>query len=138
MAAIEEPTGIMTVLARGKGWKWLLIACLGGLFLVTEAFAHGSTPRFLSPDRDAIVSENIKVHIQKVHRKKFPYVHTSVRNASTSVEKWSGLIPLSSVGYEQTIDVTGWEPGRYVIETKFLGDIVEHTQKRWITVVQPE
>ena len=75
----------------------------------------------------------MRVHIQKVHQH-FPYVHIAVRKASGEAELWSGLVPVSDAGYEQAISVEGWEAGDYIIEAQFLGDFVEQTHRRLVTV----
>ena len=114
-----------------------LFVFLSGLFLAAQVLAHGTHATFISPDKGALVSGALIVHIEKVPHP-FPYVHITVRNTTTEDEKWSGLVPSGDAGYAQTIDLEGWEAGSYVIEAQFLGDIVEQTQKRFITVGMPE
>ena len=114
-----------------------LLIFLGGLFLATQVLAHGTHARFISPDEGALVSTNLKVHIEKV-RHPIPYVQIKVRNIATGYEKWAGLVPASDAGYVQAIDVAGWEAGSYVIEAQFLGDIVEDTYRRSIVVGAPQ
>ena len=114
-----------------------LLVCLVGLLQISQALAHGTHATFIMPGEGAAVSTDLNVLIKKVPQP-FPYVHIRVRNRTTGIEKWSGLVPPSGDGYAQIISVEKWESGPYVIEAQFLGDIVEQTQERSITVGTPE
>ena len=114
-----------------------LLACLFGLSLVNGAVAHGTHARFISPAKGAVISGALNVRIEKTPHP-FPYVHITVRNATTENEEWSGLVPPGDTGYAQTINVEEWEAGSYVIEAQFLGDVVEQVRQRFITVGMPE
>ena len=96
--------------------------------------AHGAHATFISPGNHAQVSGEMLVHVKKLSTP-IPYAHITVRNVSTGVEQWSGLVAESHAGYTQTIELGGWAAGPYDIETQFVGDIVEQVQRRRVTVV---
>ena len=98
------------------------------------AQAHGAHATFISPDNRAPVSGDMLVHIKKLSTP-VPYTHLTVRNVSTGIEQWSGLVPESHDGYSQRIELDDWAAGSYDIEAQFVGDIVEQVQRRRVTVV---
>lgn len=96
--------------------------------------AHGAHVTFISPDNRAPISGDLLVHIKKL-AKPVPYAHLTVRNVTTGIEEWSGLVAESHAGYTQRIELDGWATGPYDIEVQLVGDIVEQVQKRRVTVV---
>lgn len=101
---------------------------------VSPAQAHGAHATFISPGNRAQVSGDMLVHVKKLSAP-IPYAHITIRNVSTGVEQWSGLVAESHAGYTQTIELDGWAAGPYDIETQFVGDIVEQVQRRRVIVV---
>lgn len=121
-----------------------IVFLITGLFLGSQALAHGTHARFLAPQPGEATTGSVKVHIDETP-KSFPYVHLTIRRQlalltapvakrKAGKELWSGLVPLSEAGYVQALDVSGWTPGPYVIEAKFVGDFVEHTNSRVFVV----
>jgi len=126
------PGAVMGKICSGISFALIFLFIQAG-----HAQAHGAHATFISPDNRTPVSGDMLVHIKKLS-KPVPYVHLTVRNVTTGIAQWSGLVPDSHAGFTQSIELDGWATGSYDIEAQFVGDIVEQIQRRRVTVVVPD
>ena len=104
--------------------------------LAAQAAAHGAHANFLSPAEGAVIEDELLVHVKRAGAS-FPYIYLSVRQQASSEEMWGGLVEIGDEGYAQSIDLNGWQAGRYVLEVQFLGDTVEQKSQRLVLIGSP-